>query len=95
MYVFVLDKNLKPLDPCHAARARELLKKGRAKVYRRYPFTIALQDRTVEKSVTHPHRLKIDPGSRTSSSGRKFGQGINDEINLTTHALPASDNHPE
>ncbi|WP_446356103.1 RRXRR domain-containing protein [Coleofasciculus sp. G2-EDA-02] len=28
MRVFVLDKNLKPLDPCHPARARELLNKG-------------------------------------------------------------------
>lgn len=66
MYVFVVDKNLKPLDPCHPARARELLKKGRAKIYRRYPFTIVLQDRSIEESVIHPHRLKIDPGSRTS-----------------------------
>jgi hypothetical protein len=64
MRVFVLDKNLQPLDPCHPARARELLQKGRAKVYRRYPFTIVLQDRTVEESVTHPHRIKIDPGSK-------------------------------
>ncbi|WP_424099991.1 RNA-guided endonuclease IscB [Moorena producens] len=66
MRVFVLDKNLKPLDPCHQARARELLKKGRAKVFKRYPFTILLLDRTVEESVTHPHRIKIDPGSKTT-----------------------------
>jgi len=66
MYVFVVDKKLKPLDPCHPARARELLKKGRAKIYRRYPFTIVLQSRTVEESVIHFHRLKIDPGSKTS-----------------------------
>jgi len=66
MRVFVLDKNLKPLDPCHPARGRELLNKGRAKVFKRYPFTIVLQDRTLEKSVTHAHRIKIDPGSKTS-----------------------------
>ena len=66
MRVFVLDKNLQPLDPCHPARARELLNKGRAKVYRRYPFTIVLQDRVVEDSVTHSHRIKIDPGSKTT-----------------------------
>lgn len=66
MYVFVVDKNLKPLDPCHPARARELLKKGRAKIYRRYPFTIVLPDRIIEESIIHPHRLKIDPGSRTT-----------------------------
>lgn len=64
MYVFVLDKNYYPLNPCHPARARELLKHGRAAVFRRYPFTIVLQDRTVENSVTHAHRVKIDPGSK-------------------------------
>lgn len=66
MRVFVLDKNLNPLDPCHAARARELLQKGRAKVFKHYPFTIVLPDRTLEESVTHVHRIKIDPGSKTS-----------------------------
>ncbi|HAG81128.1 MAG TPA: HNH endonuclease [Cyanobacteria bacterium UBA12227] len=66
MRVFVLDKNLQPLDPCHPARARELLQKGRAKVYRRYPFTIVLQDRVIEDSVTHSHRIKIDPGSKAT-----------------------------
>jgi len=66
MYVFVLDQSLKPLDPCHPARARELLKKGKAAVFRRYPFTIVLKDRTVENSVTHPHGVKIDPGSKAT-----------------------------
>ncbi|NEO35581.1 MAG: HNH endonuclease [Moorea sp. SIOASIH] len=66
MRVFVLDQNKQPLDPCHPARARELLKKRRAKVFKRYPFTIILQDRTLENSVTHSHRIKIDPGSKTT-----------------------------
>lgn len=66
MYVFVLDQNLKPLDPCHPARARELLKAGRAAVFRRYPFAIVLKDRTSEESVIHPHRIKVDPGSKTT-----------------------------
>ncbi|AOY79081.1 RNA-guided endonuclease IscB [Moorena producens JHB] len=66
MRVFVLDQNKKPLDLCHPARARELLKKRRAKVFKRYPFTIIMQDRSVDNSVTHPHRLKIDPGSKTT-----------------------------
>jgi hypothetical protein len=43
MYALVLDKNKKPLDPTHPAKARKLLKAGRAKVFRRYPFTIILQ----------------------------------------------------
>jgi hypothetical protein len=66
MHIFVLDKNLNPLDPTHPARARELLDKARAKVFKRYPFTIVLQDRTVEESTVHPHRVKIDPGSKTT-----------------------------
>ncbi len=66
MRVFVLDKNKQPLDPCHPARARKLLSSGRAKVFRRYPFTIIMSELEVEKCVTHPHRLKIDPGAKTT-----------------------------
>jgi len=66
MRVFVLDRNLIPLDPCHPARARELLQKRRAKVFKRYPFTIVLQDRTLAESTVHPHRIKIDPGSKVT-----------------------------
>lgn len=66
MRVFVLDKNQKPLDTCHPARARKLLNSGRASVWRRFPFVIILKDRVEEESVVHEHRLKIDPGSRTT-----------------------------
>ena len=65
-YVFVLDKNKKPLDTCHPSRARQLLRERRAVVFRRYPFTILLKDRELEESVTHAHRVKLDPGSRTT-----------------------------
>src|SRR4028119_230800 len=85
MRVFVLDKNLKPLDPCDPARARELLQKGRAKVFKCYPFTIALQDRTVEDSVTHPHRIKIDPGSKTTGIAV-----VQEETGRVTNALEIS-----
>ena len=37
-YVFVLDKNHAPLQPCHPARARIFLNKGRAVVARHTPF---------------------------------------------------------
>ena len=60
--VFVLDKHKNPLMPCHPARARQLLKKGKAAVYRRSPFTIILKDR--EGGNTQPTALKLDPGSR-------------------------------
>jgi len=85
MRVFVLDKNLKPLDPCHPARARELLQKGRAKIFKRYPFTIVLQDRTVEESTTHSHRIKIDPGSKTTGIAV-----IQEETGRVTSALEIS-----
>jgi 5-methylcytosine-specific restriction endonuclease McrA len=48
--------------PCHPARARKLLGKGKAAVYRQHPFTIILKDRA--DGVTQPIVLKIDPGSR-------------------------------
>jgi len=66
MYVFVLDKNKKPLDPTHPAKARNLLKTGRAKVFRKYPFTIILQDKTIEECLVTQYQLKLDPGAKTT-----------------------------
>jgi 5-methylcytosine-specific restriction endonuclease McrA len=66
MRVFVLDRNKEPLDPCPPARARYLIDKGRAVVFRRFPFTIILMDRTVSESTVHDHRVKIDPGSKVT-----------------------------
>jgi len=66
MRVFVLDKNKKPLDPCTPRMARLLLNSGRAAVFRRYPFTIILRDRTLEDSIIHEHQLKLDPGAMTT-----------------------------
>jgi hypothetical protein len=40
--VFVLSSDGQPLDPTHPARARKLLKNGRAAIWRRAPFTIRL-----------------------------------------------------
>lgn len=51
--------------PCHAARARELLAKGKAVVVRLYPFVIRLKHNPVE-ARRQPVALKIDPGARTS-----------------------------
>jgi 5-methylcytosine-specific restriction endonuclease McrA len=64
--VFVLSSDGQPLDPCHPARARQLLRRGRAQVVRRFPMTIQVVDRRADESTTHPLRLKIDPGSRTT-----------------------------
>lgn len=65
-HVFILDKNQKPLDPTHPAKARKLLKTGRARVFRQYPFTLIMQNLYAKDCVTHKHRLKIDPGSKTT-----------------------------
>ncbi len=65
MRVFVLNKNKQPLDSCKPARARILLSTGRAKVYRRYPFTIILIE-VIKDAITHNHQLKIDPGAKTT-----------------------------
>ena len=61
--VFVLDTNKKPLDMCHPAKARKLLKSGKAAVYRRQPFTIIL-NRAASDPVNNSYRLKIDYGSK-------------------------------
>ena len=61
---FVLSSEKKPLMPCHPARARELLNKGRAAVYKHYPFTIILKDRV--GGDVQPVELKFDPGSKTT-----------------------------
>ena len=61
--IFVLDANKQPLDMCHPAKARKLLKEGKAAIYRKEPFTIILK-----KSVGQPpeksYRVKIDYGSK-------------------------------
>lgn len=64
--VFVLSSDGQPLDPCHPARARQLLTQGKAAVWRLHPFTIRLNNRNTAASVTHPHRVKLDPGSKTT-----------------------------
>jgi 5-methylcytosine-specific restriction endonuclease McrA len=63
--VFVLDTNKQLLNPVHPGRARLLLKRGEAAVYRRYPFTLLLK-RAVEQPHLEPLRIKIDPGSKTT-----------------------------
>jgi 5-methylcytosine-specific restriction endonuclease McrA len=60
--VFVLGQNKNPLMPCHPARARELLKSGKAKVFRAKPFTIILIKR--DQGDLQDIECKIDPGSK-------------------------------
>ncbi len=66
--VFVLNKNKKPLSPCHRAVARKLLKQKKAVIHKKYPFTIRLKElKEVEEKEDEnkpEYRLKIDYGSR-------------------------------
>lgn len=62
--VFTLDRKKRPLGYCSPKRARQLLEKGRACVYRYYPFTVILKDKDVrEMKIHHNYRIKIDPGA--------------------------------
>ena len=65
MFIFVLNSRKEPLNPTHPARARKLLKTGKAVVFKRYPFTILLKKEVVEPS-NQELRVKIDPGARTT-----------------------------
>ncbi|MDQ7024296.1 MAG: RNA-guided endonuclease IscB [Anaerolineae bacterium] len=69
--VLVVDKNKEALMPCHPARARHLLKNGKAAVFRKYPFTIILKER--EGGETQSVQVKIDPGSKTTGIAMAAG----------------------
>ncbi len=62
-YVFVIDQNKQPLNPIPPARARELLTKQKAAVFRMYPFTLILKH-VVDNLAPRPLVIKLDPGSR-------------------------------
>ncbi|MBR1695266.1 MAG: RRXRR domain-containing protein [Selenomonas sp.] len=59
--VFVIDANKTPLAMCHPAKARKLLRDGKAAIYRKAPFTIILK-KEVDSDVKADYRLKIDYG---------------------------------
>ena len=81
-FVFVLDRKGRRLMPCHPARARKLLKKGRARVHKVFPFTIRLTDRELENSSVQPMLIKIDPGSKETGIAL-----VREEKNKEHHAL--------
>ena len=63
MRVFVLNMRGEPLMPCKCAKARHLLKDGKAFVACMSPFTIQLKIATGENR--QPITLGIDPGAKT------------------------------
>jgi 5-methylcytosine-specific restriction endonuclease McrA len=74
-YVLVLDTEKRPLSPCPPARARELLKKGKAAIFRRYPFTIILK-RSVPDAKPQECQIKLDPGSKTTGIALVQGERV-------------------
>jgi hypothetical protein len=63
--VVVVDTGQRPLAPCHRARARQLLAKGKAAVWRHAPFTLILT-RPVSEATPAPVCLPLDPGSHST-----------------------------
>lgn len=63
MLVYVTNRHGKPLMPCKPAKARHLLKDGRARVIRMTPFTIQLIYGS--SGYTQPVTLGVDAGSKT------------------------------
>jgi 5-methylcytosine-specific restriction endonuclease McrA len=68
--IFVLDTEKRPLNPIHPAQARQLLRDGKAAIFRRFPFTIILiraasgREESRPDTVNYPLRLKLDPGAK-------------------------------
>ena len=73
--VFVLNKNKKPLSPCHEAVARKLLKSGKAVIHKKFPFTIRFKELKVAKNQLE-FRLKIDYGSRHTGMALLDGANV-------------------
>ena len=83
---FVLNHDATPLMPCRPARARKLLRDGKAAIYRRIPFTIILKTQ-IEHPILQPIEQRVDPGSKTTGialvrSGQR-GDTVVFALNLT------------
>jgi 5-methylcytosine-specific restriction endonuclease McrA len=63
--VFVLDTDKRPMTPCSPARARQLMKQGKAAVYRRFPFILILKEAKPD-AVVKPLTVKLDPGAKVT-----------------------------
>ncbi|AFY91156.1 RNA-guided endonuclease IscB [Chroococcidiopsis thermalis] len=74
-YVFVIDQNKQPLNLIPPARARELLTKQKAAVFRMYPFTIILKH-AVANPLPKPLTIKIDPGSKVTGIAIFDGENV-------------------
>jgi 5-methylcytosine-specific restriction endonuclease McrA len=61
--IFLIDTDKRPLDPIHPAQARQLLRNGKAAIFRQFPFTLIFKESRPKYPVS-PLRLKIDPGAK-------------------------------
>lgn len=61
--VLVVDAHRRPLAPCTPARARILMRQGKAAVLRYLPFTLILKT-VVDPATTPPCVVSIDPGTQ-------------------------------
>ncbi|WP_449418468.1 RNA-guided endonuclease IscB [Phormidium nigroviride] len=73
-FVFVLDTQKRPINPIQPGLARKLLTSGKAVVFRRYPFTIILNENAI--ATPEPITLKIDPGSKTTGIALLQGEKV-------------------
>lgn len=74
-YVFVLDTNKQPLNLVTPKRARELLTKQKASVFRMYPFTIILKH-AVSNPAPKILTIKLDPGSKVTGIAVLDGENV-------------------
>lgn len=83
-FVGVVSSSGKPLMPCHPARARQLVRSGRAvRRFNRGIFYIRMLDR--EDGVTQPVVVAIDPGSKREAFTVK--SKAHTYLNIETHAV--------
>lgn len=78
--VFVINNKKQPLDPCSEAKARILLNKGKAKIFKRFPFTIIVDTDSIS-NYSQAITLKLDYGSKVSG----LAILINNEISWVAH----------
>ena len=72
VYAYVLNLDGKPLMPCKPAKARHLLRDGKAIVVKRKPFTIRLLWDC--EDYTQPIVLGLDPGYRYTGFSARSGK---------------------
>ncbi len=74
-YVFVIDTNKQQLNPVTPKQARRLLEKGKAAVFRMYPFTLILKT-AIKNPEIRPLTLKLDPGSKFTGIALLDGENV-------------------